>query len=161
MIRPRQLGQGGIVGLDVFQAHGAGVSRNVVGAGQDDDNLGMQVNYILTEAHQHLRRGLPADAAVEVRLAGEIVVELPDVGDGISEEDDAVLAGRWRFEGGVGVAVAGELAIVVSENRDARGPILVEAGESGRWDGGLLGRGETARIGMEAKQWNQTTDIEA
>ena len=99
----------------------------------------MQVNYILAEAHQHLRRGLPADAAVEVGLAGERVFELPDIGDGISEEDDAVLSGRGRLEGGVGVAVAGELAVVVGEDRDARGPVLVEAGEAGRWDGGLLG----------------------
>ena len=98
MIRPRQFRQGSIVGLDVFEAHGPGVSGNVIGAGQNDNHFGMQIDHILAEADQHLRRGLPADAAVEVGLAGEIVLELPDVGDGIAEEDDAVLARRRRLE---------------------------------------------------------------
>ena len=155
MIGPRQFRQGSIVGLDVFQAHGAGVAGNVIGAGQNDHHLGMQVNYILAEAHQHLRRGLPADAAVEVRLAGERVFELPDIGDGISEEDDAVLSGRGRLEGGVGVAVAGQLAVVVGEDRNARGPVLVEAGEAGGGNGGLLGRGAERKQhdGRKERKW--------
>ena len=98
----------------------------------------MQINYILTETDQHLRRGLSADAAVEVRLAGEIFLKLPDVGDGIAKEDDAVLAGRGRLEGGIGVAVAGELAEVVGIDGDARGPVLIEAGKAGGGNGGLL-----------------------
>ena len=103
----------------------------------------MQVNHILAEAHQHLRRGLPADAAVEVGLAGKVVLELPNVGDGIAEEDNAVFAGRGRLEGGVGVAVAGELAVVVSEDGNPPGPVLVEAGEAG---GGNCGRGFLGRV---------------
>ena len=53
--------------------------------------------------------------------------------------------GRGRLEGGVGVPVAGELAVIVSEDRDARGPVLVEAGEAGGGNGGLLGRGAERR----------------
>ena len=159
MIGPRQFRQGGIVGLDVFQAHGAGVSGNVVGAGQNDHHFGMQVDYILAEAHQHLRRGLSADAAVEVGLAGEIVFELPDVGDGIAEEDDAVLAGRGRLEGGVGVAVAGELAVVVGEDRNARGPVLVETGEAGGGNGGLLGASRKRRSADGCQTDQELRDI--
>src|SRR6185312_3699364 len=81
------------------------------------------------------------DAAVEVGLAGERVFELPDIGDGISEEDYAVLLGRGRLEGGVGVAVAGQLAVVVGEDRNARGAVLIETGEARGGNGGLLGRG--------------------
>ncbi len=102
----------------------------------------MQINYVLTETDQHLRRRLPADAAVEVRLAGKIFLELPDVGDGIAEEDDAVFARSWRFEGGVSIPIAGELSEVVSEDGDASGPILVKAGKAGGGNRGLLlGRG--------------------
>ena len=50
---------------------GSGVAGDVVGAGQNHHHLGLQRNHILTEAHQHLRRGLPADAAVNVGLAGK------------------------------------------------------------------------------------------
>ena len=158
VIRPRQLRQRGIVGLDVFETHGSGVSGDVVGAGQNDHHLRMQVNHILAEADQHLRRGLSADAAVQVRLAGEIVLELPDVGDGIAEKDDAVFAGRGRLEGGVGVTVAGELAEVVGKDGDARGPILVEAGEAGGGNGGLLlGRRRRSRASSKI----DTTDRNA
>ena len=117
-------------------------------------HLGMQVDYILAKAHQHLRRGLPADAAVEVRLAGKIFFELPDVGDGVAEKDDAVLSGRGRLERGVGIAVAGELAVVVGEDRNARGAVLIEAGETGGGNGGLLGRAQTASSTMDA-QWGK------
>jgi hypothetical protein len=57
----------------------------------------MKIDYILAEADQHLRRGLASDAAVDVGLAGKIFVEMPDVGDGVAEEDDAVLAGAGGF----------------------------------------------------------------
>jgi hypothetical protein len=52
----------------------------------------MKVDHV-AEADKHLRRGQASDAAVDVGLARKIFVEMPDVGDGISEEDDAVLAG--------------------------------------------------------------------
>jgi hypothetical protein len=41
----------------------------------------MQVDDVLAEADEHLRSGLAANAAVDVRLAGERLVEAPAVGD--------------------------------------------------------------------------------
>src|SRR5579863_1986574 len=153
MVALGQFGERGVVSFDIFEAHGAGVAGDVVGAGEDDDDFGLQGDYVLAEADQHLRGGLASDAAVEVGLAGEIFVEVPDVGDGIAEEYDAVLAGRGRLEGSVGVAVAGELSEIVGENGDARGPVLVEAGESGGRDGGRCG----LRRGLSQQtQWRKS-----
>ena len=71
--------------------------------------LGSQVDDVGAEANQHLGRSLSADAAIDVGLAGEGLVELPDVGDGVAHEDDAVLtrltaarAWRWRRDSGPG-----------------------------------------------------------
>src|SRR4029077_7325799 len=69
----------------------------------------------LPETNQHLRRGLPADAAVDVRFARKILVEMPHVGDGVAEADDVVPAGHRWLEGGVGGAIAGELSEVVAQ----------------------------------------------
>ena len=56
--------------------------------------------------------------------------------------DALVLTGRGRLESSVGIAVASELAIIVSEDGNARGPILIKAGKAGGGnDGRLLGRG--------------------
>ena len=65
------IGHRGKVVFDHLLRRGAGVSRDVVGARQNDNCGRMKVDYILLEAHQHLRRGLPADAPVHVRLARE------------------------------------------------------------------------------------------
>jgi hypothetical protein len=128
------------------ETHGAGVACDVVGAGKNDDHFRLEVEHILAEAHQHLRRGLPADAPVEVRLAGEVVAEFPAIGDGIAEEHDAVLGGRRRLESSVGVAVACELTVIVSKDGNARGPILIKAGKAGGRNGGLLlGRGHRGK----------------
>ncbi|MGB5153889.1 MAG: hypothetical protein WBN74_09600 [Candidatus Sulfotelmatobacter sp.] len=40
---------------------------------------------------------------------------MPDVGDGVAEEDYAILARRRRLEGGVGGAVAAEFAEIVAQ----------------------------------------------
>jgi hypothetical protein len=120
LLRAGQFGHGGVVRLNIFEPHGPGIARNVVGARENDDDFGMKIDHILAEAHQHLRRGLAADAAVDVGLAGKIFVEMPDVGDGVAEEDDAILAGGGRFERGVGVAVARQLAEIIGEDGDAR-----------------------------------------
>ena len=140
-MRARQFRHRSVVVLNIFNSHRTGVPGNVVRAGKNDHNFRMQIDHVLPETHQHLRRSLSSYAAVDVSLAGEIFVEMPDVGDGISEEDNAILAGRGRFEGGIGFAVAGELSEIVSEDRNARGAVLVEPSESGGRNGGLgLGR---------------------
>ena len=90
----------------------------------------MQIDHVFAEAHQHLRGGLAADAAVDVVLAGERLVELPDVGDGIAEEDHALFAGRWGAEFDVVVVVARQLAVVVHQH--ARVALAVEFEAAGR-----------------------------
>src|SRR6266571_3777552 len=60
------------------------------------------------------------------------------IGDGISKEDRSTLSRRRRFEGGVGIAIARKLAIVIGVNRNARGTVLIQAGVSGGWDGDWL-----------------------
>ena len=97
LIGAGEVGERRVVRFDIFKAHGAGVAGNVVGSGENDNHLGMKINHVLAEADEHLRRGLASDAAVEVGLAGKILVEMPDVGDGVAEEDDAVLARRGRL----------------------------------------------------------------
>ena len=57
--------------------HRAGVAGDVIGAREDHNNFGLQVDHILAKTNQHLRRGLSADAAVDVRLARKIFVEMP------------------------------------------------------------------------------------
>jgi len=52
-----------------------------------------------------LRGGLTSDAAVDVGLAGEILIEVPNVGDGVAEEDDAILSGRGRGQFFVGFVI--------------------------------------------------------
>ena len=101
----------------------------------------MQIDHILAKADQHLGRGLPVDAAVDVRLAGKIVFQLPVVGDGVAEEHDSILAGRGRLEGGVGLAIAFEFSEIVGVDGDARGAVLIEIGGAGGRDAGLLGQG--------------------
>ncbi len=117
--------------------HGPGIAGDIVGPREDDDDLGLQIDHILAEAHQHLRRGLPSNAAVHVRLARKIFVEVPDVGDRVAEKHNAVLPGRRRLQRGIGVAVALQLAIVIGEDGDARGAVLIEPGKAG---GGNAGR---------------------
>ena len=82
----------------------------------------MKIDHILAEADQHLRRGLPADAAVDVRLAGKIFVQMPDIGDGVAEEHDSILSRRGWLERGVGLTIACQLpkSSVKTAMREAR-----------------------------------------
>ena len=109
---------------------------DVVGSGQHDQHLGMQINHILAEAHQHLRSGLPVDAAVDVRLTGKIVGQLPVVGDGVANEHDSILARRRRAERRIGLAIALQFAEIIGVDGNPRRPVLIEAGEAGGGDGG-------------------------
>ena len=93
--------------FDHGHRHGPGIARDIVGAGQDDYCGGLQVDHVGEHADQHLRSGLTADAAVDVRLAGERLIQVPSNGDGISHEDDALGIGGLLLEflvGGVELA---------------------------------------------------------
>ena len=56
----------------------------------------MEIDHIRPEAQNHLRRGLTADAAVDIRFAGKefAIVTAPGIGNGIAHEDDALFARR-------------------------------------------------------------------
>ena len=62
------------------------------GAGENDHHLRLQVDDILAESHDHLSGGLPADAAIDVRLAREerSLYPSPSVSNRITVEHDAV-----------------------------------------------------------------------
>src|SRR5207245_8200198 len=117
-----------------------GISCNVVSAGQNHNNLGMQIDHILPEPHQHLGSGLPADTAVDVGLAGEIILQLPDVGDRITEEYDSILACGRGAELRVGLAITRQLSVVVGEYGDTRRAVLIEPREAGAGNGRRLRR---------------------
>src|SRR5258706_6604810 len=129
-----KVGHGCVVRFDVFEPHWARVSGDVVGAGENDHHFRMKLDHVLPEANEHLRRRLASDAPVDVRLAGKIFVEMPDVGDGVAEEDYAVLVGSGGLEGGVGLAVAGEFTEIIEQRGRLRlAPLLkrLVRGESG------------------------------
>ena len=65
----------------------------VVCAGVNYYNIGMKVNYVLAEAQEKLRRCLAADTAVDIVVNAEKIgmMVAPEVGDGISEEDNPEL----------------------------------------------------------------------
>ncbi len=52
----------------LLESHGAGIARDVIGPGKDDDDLGLKCDHILVKAEDHLRSGLAADAAIDVWL---------------------------------------------------------------------------------------------
>ena len=138
-VRPPQLRHGGVIGFDVFQPHWSGVPRDIVRASQNHSDPRPQIDHIPAEAHQHLRRGLPADATVDVGLAGEIILQLPHVSNGIAEEYDSVLIRRGWLESGVRGAIARKFAEVICENGDARSSVLIQAGMASRGQRYLLG----------------------
>ena len=69
----------------------------------------------MAKAYEHLGCGLPADAAVDIGLVAKIFIQLPQVGDGIAEEDHSLLTYGGRFEGGIRLAVAVEFAEIVAQ----------------------------------------------
>ncbi len=104
------------IAFDLIERHGAGVAGEVVGAGKDDDDFWLERDDIGAETDEHLRSGLAADAAVDVRLAGKEAAEFwanPGVGDGVAHEDDALFGFGGRFYRGVGVVVAGDVGPVL------------------------------------------------
>ncbi len=90
----------------------SGVAGDIVGACQDHHHGRLQRDDILLEAHQHLRRGLPGDAAVDVRLAREEALAAgwaPAFGDRVAVEHHALRPRRDRRQCGVLGAVALQL----------------------------------------------------
>src|ERR1700691_1906012 len=90
----------------------------------------MKINHILAKPDQHLRRRLPSDAAIDVRLAGKIICQLPEVGDGIPEEYDSILSPRRSFECGISRPITCQLPEIVREDGYARGTVLIWSSES-------------------------------
>ncbi len=104
------------IAFDLLDGHRAGVAGEIVGAGEDDDDFWLERDDVWAKAYEHLRSGLAADAAVDVRLAGKEAAKLgldPGVGDGVAHEDDAFFGFGGRLDGGVGVVVAGDVGPVL------------------------------------------------
>src|SRR5512146_2146265 len=97
----------GKVVFGVFKGHWASVAGDVVNARQNDYNLWLQIDDILMKAENHLRRGLAADAAIDIRLTRERLVEVPAFGNRVAHEDDAILSRGRRAKLGVGFFKAG------------------------------------------------------
>src|SRR5580704_2327585 len=127
------------VAFDLSQRHRTRVPGDVVSTGKNDDGFGPQIDDVRPEANQHLRRSLSANAAIDVGLAGEVLLELPDVGDRVAHENDACLIFRRGSELGVGFAIATEVAEVVHPKLDQTLAVLLEVLNSiDRVFGGLL-----------------------
>src|SRR6266699_4346130 len=95
-----------------LQRNRSRVPRNVVRPRQNHYNFGLQRDRIRAEAHKHLRRCLPADASVDVRLPRKETAESrqrPHVCDGVAHEDHAPLVFHWSRHLRIGFAIAREI----------------------------------------------------
>ena len=99
--------------FDQFGRHRTRVARNVVGAGQHDHYSRLQVDHIRIHANQHLRRSLPADPAIHIRLAGKGLIQPPEVCNRIAHEHDPLRIGRLFLQFFVGLMIAAELVPVL------------------------------------------------
>ena len=90
----RQLRHGHEIAFDLFESHRPRVTRDIVCTREDHHGLRLQRNDVRTEADQHLRRGLPADASIDIRLAGKefAVAPPPRISNRVAHEDDSLLA---------------------------------------------------------------------
>jgi hypothetical protein len=111
--------------------------------------------WALARSAQHLGGGLAGYASVDQLVAAEVSVQVPEVGDGISEEDDAGESAEGREFGVgfgvavevVGVGVVGELAAALRFERGfesllEQGEVFAELAELLFGDGRDLGGGE-------------------
>ena len=74
---------------------------------------GLQVDDIGIHANQHLRRGLPADAAIHIRLAGKVLVQSPEVRNRVAHEYDSLRICRLLLQIFVGLMITAELVPVL------------------------------------------------
>jgi len=97
------------ISFDFFKRHRAGLSRDVIRPGKNHYDARLQCDYVRPKLDQHLRSGLPADSAANVRFAGEKLAESrlhPHIRNGIAHKDHARFVLRQRGEGGIGLSVA-------------------------------------------------------
>ena len=109
----RQFGHRHDVVFDQFSRHWARIARNIVGSGQHDHCSRAQVDNIGIHANQHLRRSLPADSAIHIRLAGKVLVQPPEVGNRVPHEYDSLRICRLLLQVFVGLMIAAELVPVL------------------------------------------------
>ncbi len=109
----RQFGHCHDVLFDQFGRHRTRVARNIVGSGQHDHCSRLQVDDIGIHANQHLRRSLPADSAIHIRLAGKVLVQSPEVRNRVAHEHDSLRICRLLLQVFVGLMIAAELVPVL------------------------------------------------
>ena len=95
------------------QRYVTGILRYVVRPAADDDHLRVQVQHVGPEAHEHLRGGLPADAAAHITAGGEKVrMRLdPQFGDRVAHEHHRGRGRELRIGFGI-AAVVGPVALL-------------------------------------------------
>ena len=112
---PGQLRHRRVVGFDLLQRHRSRVARNIIRPRQNYQHRRLQVDHVLAEPDKHLWRCLSANSAIDVRLAGEVLVQRPAIGNGISKEHHALFSGSGRFELRIGIAVARQFTEIVPQ----------------------------------------------
>jgi hypothetical protein len=142
----RQLGHGHHVLLNHLRCGGARVSRNVIDAGQQNHGSGLEVDHIGIHPNQHLRSGLAADPAIYVRLPRKVLVELPEIRNGISQENHAVCVERLPLQFLVRHMIPAELVPILKLIRKALGAVHQTAIRSRRAElARQLGMGDSDR----------------
>jgi nitroreductase len=98
---------------DHVRSRGTGIAGDIVCAREDHDGGGMKTDHIRIHAHQHLRRGLPSDTTIDVRLLREILLQLPHVRNGIAKKDNAGRIRGKRLQTHIVFMIASELVPVL------------------------------------------------
>src|SRR5258708_9156679 len=155
IVGARQLRQRLVIALDLLQSHGASVAGDVIGAGENDYSRGLKIDYVGAKRDPHLAVGLSVDAAIHIGLAGKVLRDGPDVGDGVAEKNNPLLSGGGRLQRGIGVTIAPEFAEIVGQNGGFRKPVLVQT------LGGRRARRRLAECGSTQQQGNSPTETRA
>ncbi len=86
----------------------------VIGAGQNQYGLGLQVDDIGLEPPQHFAGDLAADAAIDEIAVRKVLVQTPEIGNGIAEKHDAPLALLGRRQFLVGFRIARQVVAIAA-----------------------------------------------
>ena len=88
-----------------------------------NDGGRLERDHIRIETHEHLRRGLAADAAIDVRLAGKRVSRRPTIGNRIAHEHDPAGIDGLLHQLAIRLVVAAQLVPVLELIGQRRGGI--------------------------------------
>ncbi|HTW31271.1 MAG TPA: hypothetical protein VMD76_06305 [Candidatus Sulfotelmatobacter sp.] len=81
-------------------------ASTIIAAGLKSITIGIHAN-------QHLRRSLPTDPAIHIRLAGKVLVQSPEVRNRVPHEYDSLRICRLLRQVFVGLMIAAELVPIL------------------------------------------------